>query len=115
MVVLYSVEPDIPFVPNYKSRAGQISEGFFSRVDVPRGHTNGYMTFPWGFDVTLRAVGNLKHTWSNEVMADAISAYVRGSTYLPAIPPLPIATVTWFQAWDSEGKGSPLPYVSRRI
>ena len=27
-------------------------------------------------------------------MADAISAYVRGSTYLPAIPPLPLATVT---------------------
>lgn len=39
-------------------------------------------------------------------MADTISAYVRGSTFLPAIPPIPVATVTWFQAWDSAGNGA---------
>lgn len=39
-------------------------------------------------------------------MSDAISAYVRGSTFLPSIPPLPIATVTWFQVWDSAGNGT---------
>lgn len=64
------------------------------------------MTFPWGLSVPIRSVGSLKHTWSNKVMSDAISAYVRGSTFLPAIPPLPAATVTWFQTWDSAGNGT---------
>ena len=38
-------------------------------------------------------------------MADAISAYVRGTTFLPNTPPEPIVTYTWFQAWDNAGKG----------
>ena len=38
-------------------------------------------------------------------MAEALSAYVRGSTFLPGIPPLPIATVNWYQAWGPSGKG----------
>ena len=83
-----------------------VSEDFFSRVDVSRGHSDGYMTFPWGLNITMKSVGSLKHTWSDRVISDVISAYVRGSTFLPAIPPLPAATVTWYQVWDSTGKGA---------
>jgi hypothetical protein len=64
------------------------------------------MTFPWGLTNVIQSVGSLKHTWSKKVMSDAISAYVRGSTFLAAIPPDPIATVTWFQTWDSAGNGA---------
>ena len=85
---------------------GQLSDGFFSRIEAPRVHTDGYMIFPWGLNITVQSVGTLKHSWSNEVMSDTISAYVRGSTFLPAIPPLPVATVNWYQAWDPSGKGS---------
>ena len=63
------------------------------------------MVFPWGLNVTLQSVGTLKHSWSHKVISDTISAYVRGSTFLPAVPPLPVATVNWFQAWDCSGKG----------
>ena len=106
--LLGSVGPDIPFAPNYNSVPGQISEDFFSRVDLPRGHFDGRMTFPWGLNDTVKSVGSMKHSWSKKVMADTISAYVRGSTFLPAIPPNPVATVTWFQVWDSAGKGPSL-------
>jgi len=75
---------------------------------MPRGHTNGYMVFPWGLNITVMSVASLKHTWSNRVMADALSAYVRGSTFFPEGTPDPIATLTWYQAWDPSGKG---PFV----
>lgn len=100
-----SVEPDIPFAPSYKSVPGQLSEGFFSRLDISRGHTNGYMAFPWGFNLTVMSVASLKHSWSNKVMADVLSAYVRGSTFVPEDTPSPISTVSWYQAWDPSGKG----------
>ena len=103
-----SVEPGIPFAPDYEYIPGQVSDGFFSRIEVPRGHTDGYMAFPWGFNVTIQSVGTLKHTWSNKVLADTVSAYVRGSTFLPNIPPLPITTVNWYQAWDLSGTGPPI-------
>ena len=35
-------------------------------------------------------------------MSEAISAYVRGSTFLP---PILLATVDWYQGWDPSGKG----------
>lgn len=73
---------------------------------MPRGHTEGNIAFPWGLKYPVVSVGSLKHTWSQEIMADAISAYVRGSTFLPGTPSLPAATLTWFQAWDNSGKGS---------
>ena len=111
--VACSVEPDIPFAPNYQSIPGKISKDFFSRVEVPRGHTDGHLTLPWGFSLTLKAISSLKHTWSNKIMADAISAYVRGSTFLPHFPSLPVATVTWYQAWDSEGNGQFSPGSGR--
>lgn len=41
-------------------------------------------------------------------MADVLSAYVRGSTFFPEGTPDPIATLTWYQAWDPSGKG---PFV----
>jgi hypothetical protein len=66
------------------------------------------MAFPWGLNITVQSVGSLKHTWNNKVMADAISAYVRGSTFLPESPQYPIVTVNWYQAWDPSGKG---PFV----
>jgi len=77
------------------------------------------MTFPWGFNITIQSVGTLKHTWSNKALADTVSAYVRGSTFLTNIPPLPFTTVNWYQAWDPCGKGpsvsSSRDDVSRRI
>lgn len=66
------------------------------------------MIFPWGLNVTIQSVGTLKHSWSNKVIADTVSSYIRGSTFLPSIPPLPIATVNWYQVWDNSGKG---PFV----
>ena len=116
--VAFSVVPGIPFGPNYKSEQGQISEGFFSRVDAPRAHTEGFMYFPWGQNYTIQSVGSLKHTWGYKTQADALSAYVRGSLLLPNLPPIPDGTLTWFQAWDNAGKGMfvfPLDGVSRRI
>ena len=73
---------------------------------MPRGHSDGYMVFPWGLNYTVQSVGSLKHTWSDKVMADTLSAYVRGSTFLPNLPPLPVATVSWYQAWDPSGNGT---------
>ena len=64
------------------------------------------MTFPWGLNMTVQSAGTLKHTWSNKIKADVISAYVRGSTFLPNLPPSPIATVNWYQVWDPSGKGA---------
>ena len=72
-----SYESDIPFVPNYKYVPGLISNCIFSRINIPYGHTNGYMTFPWGLNVTIQSVGSLKHTWSNNVMADSLRLYSR--------------------------------------
>jgi hypothetical protein len=63
------------------------------------------MVFPWGLNMTIQSAGTLKHTWSNKAMADTLSAYVRGSTFLPPIPQMPIATVNWYQAWDPSGNG----------
>ena len=34
----------------------QISDDFLSRIEVLRGHTYGYLTFPWDFNMTLRSV-----------------------------------------------------------
>ncbi|KAF9645423.1 hypothetical protein BDM02DRAFT_3262935 [Thelephora ganbajun] len=82
-----------------------------SRVDVPRPHTNGYMVSAHDLNINIRSVGSLKHTWSSKVMTDAISTYVCGSIFLPNIPPLPIATVTWYQTQDPSGKG--LRYIYR--
>jgi len=61
------------------------------------------MIFPWGLNVTIGSVGTIKHSWSHKVLSDTISAYVRGSTFLPAVPPLPVTTVNWYQAWDCSG------------
>lgn len=63
------------------------------------------MIFPWGLNFTVQSVGTLKHTWSYKPIVDTISSYVRGSTFLPNIPPNPIATLNWYQAWDASGKG----------
>jgi len=101
-----SVEPKVPFASSYNSVPGQISQGLFSRIDVPRGHTDGYIVFPWGSNLTVQSVGSLKHTWSNKPIADTISAYVRGSTFLPNLPPIPVASLNWYQTWNPSGKGS---------
>ena len=42
-------------------------------------------------------------SWLNVV---ALSAYIRGSTFLPNIPPNPIATFNRNRAWDPSGKGA---------
>ena len=104
--LLCSVSPGIPFAPNYKGVPGQVIDDYFSRIEVPRGHTDGTMVFPWGEKLAIQSVGTIKHTWSYKIMADAISSYVRGTTFLPSIPPIPVVTVNWFQFWDNSGKGS---------
>ena len=38
-------------------------------------------------------------------MSEAISVYVRDSTFLPELPPIVAATVDWYQGWDPSGKG----------
>ena len=103
--VTRSVAPHIPYAPDYQSKQGQIHKGFFSRLDVPRGHSDGVITFSWGLEYPVKSIGTLKHTWSQQIMADTIAAYVRGTTFLPAVPPLPAATLNWYQAWDNSGKG----------
>lgn len=65
------------------------------------------MTFPWGVTLPVQSVGSIKHTWSYGIMGDTISAYVRGTTFLPSAPPIPVATVNWFQVWDSAGTKGP--------
>ena len=39
-------------------------------------------------------------------MADTLSAYVRGTLFLPNISPNARATLSWYQAWDPSGKGA---------
>lgn len=105
-----SVEPKIPYGPNYKSKQGQISEGFYNRLDAPRAITEGVVIFPGGPKYTVKSVGSIKHTWSQEIMANTLSAYIRGSVFLPD------ATLSWYQSWDNSGKGSlAVRDVSERI
>jgi len=61
------------------------------------------MKFPWGLKHTIDSIGTIKHTWANDIMADILTAYVRGSIFLPNK-----GTVNWYQAWDDSGKG---PFV----
>jgi hypothetical protein len=100
-----SVEPNIPFAPECNSVPGQISNDF-SRIDVPRGHLDGHIAFPWGFNTTVQGVGTLKHTWNNKVVAETLPTYICGSSSIPNIPPNPIATVDWYRTWDPSGKGA---------
>ena len=41
-----SVAPGVSIAPNYNFTHGQISGGFFSTIDVPRGHSGGCMGVP---------------------------------------------------------------------
>jgi len=71
-------------------------------MDVPRGHMAGYLTLPSGLNITInRGIGTLKPSWSHKPMADTISAYVRGTGIIAEV----VATVNWYQAWDTSGKG----------
>ena len=71
-------------------------------MDVPRGHMTGYLALPSGLNITIdRGIGSLKHTWSHKPIADTLSAYVRGTV----ISGDTVATVNWYQAWDTSGKG----------
>ena len=80
--------------PSYNSIPGQLSEDFFSRVDVPRGHSNGYLVSSGAhLHCSERRV-----TRGNKVTIDMLSAYLRGSTFLPNVPPNPIALLNWYQA-----------------
>lgn len=110
MWVVCSIAPGIPFGPNYKSELGQISEGFFSRMEAPRAQSKGVIVFPDGLKYTIDSIGTIKHTWGYLIMEKALSAYIRGTTFLPE------ATINWYQAWDDAGKGpSAVHDVSERI
>ena len=56
------------------------------------------MTFPWDLNITGQSVGSLEHTWNNNVMTDALSAYVRSFMFIVEDTSSPITSVTWYQA-----------------
>ena len=104
--------PYVSFIPNYDSVPGQISDGFFSQMDMPRGHPGGNITFPNGVSVAARGIGILKHSWSHKPISESLSSYVHGTAFLANVPPTPLATLTWFQAWDLSGKGTFILFLS---
>jgi hypothetical protein len=59
--VACSVESSVPLAAGYNSVPKQFSKDFFSRVDMPLGHSDGYTAFPWDLNITVQSVGNLKH------------------------------------------------------
>ena len=50
------------------------------------GHSDGYMTFPWGLNITLQSVETAKDTQSNKVVADTLPTDVRGPTSFQTLP-----------------------------
>ena len=60
------IRPNIPFAPDHKSASEKIFDILFSRVEVPRGHKDGYVTFPSGSDITIQAVATVKHVEQEE-------------------------------------------------
>ena len=100
-MVACSLSPYTPFGPDYEGVNGQISEGFYSRIEAPRARYTGSLSYPWGQKYKVDSTGTIKHTWSYGIMADVISAYTRGSTFFPGV-----GTVNWYQAWDTSSKGA---------
>jgi hypothetical protein len=60
-IIPCSLEPNIPFAPHCNFVSGQISNDF-SRIDGPRGHSDGHIVFPWDLNTAVQSVGTLKHT-----------------------------------------------------
>ena len=57
-----------------------------SANDVLRGHSDGYRTFHWTQCHHLGCRNLLRDTRNNKIIVDTLSAYVRGSAFLPNLP-----------------------------
>ena len=82
---------------------GLLRGDLHSRIEIPRGHLEGDVTYPWGLRYpNLKGVATLKHIWSKKPMQDSVDSYIRGIVYLPE--ELSVQTLQWYQTFkDSEG------------
>jgi len=82
---------------------GLLRGELYSRIEIPRGHIEGDVTYPWGLRYPeLKGQVTLKHLWSSKPIQDSVDSYVRGVTYLPEAPS--VQTVNWYQTFK-DGKG----------
>jgi hypothetical protein len=83
--------------------AGLLRGDLHSRIEIPRGHFDGDVTYPWGQSYTgIKGLVTLKHLWSKKPIQDSVDSYIRGVTYLPDTPLA--ETVQWYQTFK-DGKG----------
>jgi len=84
-------------------KTGLLRGQLYTRVEIPRGHIDGNVTYPWGQSYTgLKSLVTLKHSWSRKPMQHSVNSYVRGVTYLPETPS--VQTVNWYQT-SKDNKG----------
>ena len=116
VVVPYSVEPNIPFVPNYKLRADRSlrasSAGLTFLVAIPTDtcRSLGVPMSPLGLSETLSTLG-ATGSWPMLFPPTSVGRRTSPRSHRFLLLRLP----SWFQAWDSDGKGPLLRYVSRCI
>ena len=65
------------------------------------GHSDGYMTFPWGLNITLQSVETAKDTQSNKVVADTLPTYACGPTSFQTLPQK--AVIVSGNMWSDRG------------
>lgn len=83
--------------------AGLLRGDLHSRIEMPRGHMDGNITFPWGLSYSgFTAVASVKHSWSDKPIQDSVDSYVRGTTYLGQTPS--VHSVNWYQT-VKDGQG----------
>jgi len=95
-------EPYYPFVPRYEDKRALLVDGYHTSIDVPRGHMNGALRFPWGLEWIVMDVSTVKHSYAEKPIQKLLSSYTRGSTWLGNVPP--VSTVNWYHAESSTGK-----------
>ena len=82
---------------------GLLRGDLHSRIEIPRGHLEGDVTYPWGLRYPeLKGEVTLKHLWSRKPMGDSVDSYIRGVVFLPEEPS--IQTLQWYQTFK-DGKG----------
>ena len=99
-----SIGPSTPFASDYDSVPRQTFRDFFSGIDVPRGYLDRYMTIPWGLNIHCSERWDLEVHVEQKGQADALSVHVRGSTFLPNIPPNAIVTINGYHAGTLSAK-----------
>ena len=77
-------------------QAGLLRGDLHSRIEMPRGHMAGNVTFPWGQSHPgFNAVTTVKHSWSTKPVQDSVDSYVRGTSWLAQAPSA--QSVNWYQ------------------